>query len=187
MRFCASGREIRLEQGIKGETLIQVYTGNGKGKTTAALGLALRASGCGLKVYIAQFCKGKKYGELIALKKLKNVKIEQFGRACFINKIPQEIDIKLAKRGLEKIERAIANKEFDLIILDEINIALKLGLLETKTIIRLLKNKPRKLEVVLTGRYAPEEILKSADLISEIKDARHYYKKGVKARRGIEF
>jgi cob(I)alamin adenosyltransferase len=170
-----------------GGALIQVYTGNGKGKTSAALGLALRAAGAGLRVYIGQFIKGRDYSELNALRKIKNIKVEQFGRGCFIKKSPAKKDIELAKRGLEKIKKIISQRIFDMVILDEINIALRLELLELKDIIGLIKKTPEKIELVLTGRYAHPDILKIADLISEIKEVKHYFKKGVKARKGIEF
>jgi len=167
--------------------LIQVYTGNGKGKTTAALGLALRAVGTGLKVFIGQFVKGKNYSELNVLKKIKNIKIEQFGRGCFIKREPNKKDIELARIGLERVRKIISIGIYDMVILDEINVALKLGLLKLGDIISLIKNTSKKTELVLTGRNAHPEILKIADLVSEIKDRKHYYKKGVKARRGIEY
>jgi cob(I)alamin adenosyltransferase len=167
--------------------MIQVYTGNGKGKTTAALGLALRAAGAGLKVYIGQFIKGRQYCELKALKKLRNIKVELFGRGCFIKGKPQDKDIRLAQRGLEKIKKIITQKKYDLIILDEINIAQHLRLIKTKEIISLIKKAPKKTEVILTGRYAHPKILKLADLVTEMKEVKHYYKKGVKARKGIEY
>lgn len=167
--------------------MIQVYTGNGKGKTTAALGLAVRAAGAGLKVYIGQFIKGKNYSELNSLKKLGNIKVEQFGRGCFIKGAPRKKDIELARIGLNKIFRFIRNKAYDVVIMDEVNVALKFKLLELKDVTALIKEAPRNLELILTGRYAPREILKIADLASEIKELRHYYKKGTKARRGIEF
>lgn len=175
---------FELEGGSK---MIQVYTGNGKGKTTAALGLALRASGAGLKVYIAQFAKGRTYSELVALKKIKNIEVEQFGRRCFIKAKPDKQDIKLACAGLEKIKKLILNNEYRLIILDEINIALKFKLISLWEVLAILKNASANTEIVLTGRYACPEILKIADLVSEIKDKKHYYNKGVMARRGIEF
>lgn len=167
--------------------MIQVYTGNGKGKTTAALGLALRAVGTGLKVFIGQFVKGKNYSELNVLKKIKNIKIEQFGRGCFIKREPNKKDIELARIGLERVRKIISIGIYDMVILDEINVALKLGLLKLGDIISLIKNTSKKTELVLTGRNAHPEILKIADLVSEIKDRKHYYKKGVKARRGIEY
>ncbi len=170
-----------------GDTLIQVYTGNGKGKTTAALGLALRAAGANLKVYIGQFVKGKNYSELNPLKKIKNIKIEQLGRNCFIRKTPAKEDIELAKKGFEKVKKIISKRTYNLIVLDEVNIALKLKLLSLKDVLKLIKEMPKKTELVLTGRYAHPKILKLADLVSDIKEVKHYFKKGIKARRGIEF
>jgi cob(I)alamin adenosyltransferase len=167
--------------------MIQVYTGEGKGKTTAALGLALRAAGAGLKVYIGQFAKGKFYSELNVLKKIKNIKVEQFGRRSFIKKQPDNKDIELAKNGLERIKKIIAKSVYDTVILDEINIALHLKLLKLKDVVDLVKKTPPKTELVLTGRYAHPQILKIADLVSEIKERKHYFKKGVAARRGIEY
>ena len=168
--------------------MIQVYTGNGKGKTTASLGLALRAAGAGLKVFIGQFVKGRDYSELNALKKIKNIKVEQFGRGYFIRKKPDKKDMELAKKGLEKIKKIISKAVCDVVILDEINVALKLKLIKLEDVISLIKNTPRKkTELILTGRYAHPRILKIADLVSEIKEVKHYYKKGIKARRGIEY
>ena len=167
--------------------MIQVYTGNGKGKTTAALGLALRAVGTGLKVFIGQFVKGKNYSELNVLKKIKNIKIEQFGRGCFIKSEPKKKDIALARSGLERVRKIISIGIYDMVILDEINVALRLKLLKLEDVISLIKNTSQKTELVLTGRYAHPKILKIADLVSEIKDKKHYYKKGQKARKGIEF
>jgi cob(I)alamin adenosyltransferase len=166
--------------------LIQIYTGNGKGKTTAALGLALRASGAGLKVYIGQFVKRGSYSEIKALKKLNNIKVEQFGMGCFIKKLPSQKDLLLAKQGLKKIKKLIADRAYDLLILDEINVALKLRLVELSDVLSLIKKTPRKIELVLTGRNAHPEVMKIADLVSEIKDRKHYYCKGLKSRKGIE-
>jgi cob(I)alamin adenosyltransferase len=170
-----------------GCALIQVYTGNGKGKTTAALGLAIRAAGAGLKVYIGQFVKGRHYSELNLLKKIKNIKVKQYGRSCFIKRAPTQADISMAENGLEKVKKIISSKIYDVVILDEINIALKFKLLKFKDITDIIKNAPKNLEIVLTGRYAPLALLKAADLISEVKEIKHYYKKGIRARKGIEF
>ena len=170
-----------------GDTLIQVYTGDGKGKTTAALGLALRAAGAGFKVYIAQFVKGRQYSELNSLKKIKNVKVEQFGRSCFIKESPVQKDIELAKQGFERIKNIFSLKKYNVIILDELNIALMFGLLKVNDILDVLKKVPRSTEVIITGRYAHPEIIKMADLVSEIKQIKHYFNKGIKAREGIEF
>jgi cob(I)alamin adenosyltransferase len=166
--------------------MIQVYTGEGKGKTTAALGLALRATGARLRVYIAQFIKSRSYSELKALRRMKNIKVEQFGRGCFI-KTPGQTDKDLARRGLEKIKTVIQENSYDIIILDEINVALHLGLVASGEVLELVKLCPADAEIILTGRDAPDEIIACADLVSEIKEVKHYFKKGVKARRGIEF
>jgi len=168
---------------------IQVYTGNGKGKTTAALGLALRAAGHKQKVYIGQFLKGQMYGELLSAKILSPyITIEQFGRKGFIHvtKDPDEEDIQKARRGLKKCREAMLSKKFRLIILDEINVAIYFNLLTEKEVLEFLNQKPEDVEVILTGRYAPASLLKKADLVTEMKEKKHYYKKGVKARKGIE-
>ncbi len=167
--------------------MIQIYTGNGKGKTTASLGLAIRAAGADKKVFIGQFIKGMDCSELKALKKFKNIKIEQFGRDTFIKHPPEAEDIKLACLGLKKIRKIAAKKEFDVIILDEINVALDLKLLNCREVLKLLKSIPKRIEVVLTGRNAPGEILKIADLVSQVKEIKHYYQNGLKARKGIEY
>ncbi|MCM8800837.1 MAG: cob(I)yrinic acid a,c-diamide adenosyltransferase [Candidatus Omnitrophica bacterium] len=167
--------------------MIQVYTGNGKGKTSAAIGIAIRAVGAGLKVYIAQFCKKGLYSELKALKKLKGIKIEQFGRSGFIKKKPKKKDWILVQHGLQRIKEVIAKKSYDMIILDEINIALHLGLLKVSDLIDTIKLASKDTEIILTGRYAPSKIIEIADLVSKIEELKHYYKKGVKARKGIDY
>lgn len=168
---------------------IQVYTGNGKGKTTAALGLALRAAGYKHKVYIGQFLKGQEYGELLSAKKLSPcVTIEQFGRKGFIHvtKDPDEEDIKRAKRGLKKCLEAMLSRKYRIVILDEINVAVDLNLIAEEEVHEFLDKRPEDVEIILTGRYAPPSFLKRADLVTEMKEKKHYYKKGVKAREGIE-
>lgn len=168
---------------------LQVYTGDGKGKTTAALGLALRAAGYKHKVYIGQFLKGQKYGELLSVKKLSPyITIEQFGRKGFIHvtKDPDEEDIKRAKRGLKKCLEAMLSRKYRIIILDEINVAVDLNLITEEEVHEFLDKKPEDVEIILTGRYAPPSFLKRADLVTEMKEKKHYYKKGVKAREGIE-
>lgn len=168
---------------------IQVYTGGGKGKTTAALGLALRAAGYGLRTYIGQFLKGQDYGELVTVKKLSPfITIEQFGRKGFIHvtENPDEEDIQRAERGLQKCFKAMDSHEYQIIVLDEINVAVHFKLLSEKQIHRFLDKKPEGTEVILTGRYAPESFLRRADLVTEMKEIKHYYKKGVQARKGIE-
>lgn len=167
--------------------MIQVYTGCGKGKTTEAFGLALRGAGAGLKVYIGQFIKGDCYSELNALKKIKSITTKQFGRGCFIKKVPSKKDIELAQAGLEKIKEIISQRKYDIIILDEINNAVELKLFKVNAVTEVIKKMPPKVELILTGRYAHPDILKLADLVSEIKEVKHYFSKGMKARRGIEY
>ncbi len=167
--------------------MLQVYTGSGKGKTTASLGLALRASGAGLKVYIGQFVKKGCYSEVKLLKKIKNITLEQYGRGCFIKTKPTAFDKQLAKNGLIKAMNATWSKKYQMIILDEINIALNLGILDIEDVVSIIKNTPKKVELVFTGRNAHPKIIELADLVSEIIDKKHYYANGVKARKGIEF
>jgi cob(I)alamin adenosyltransferase len=176
-----------MAQKFKG--YIQVYTGNGKGKTTAALGLALRASGCGLRSYVGQFLKGQTYGELAAVRKLApSITIEQFGRKGFVHvtENPDDEDIQRARTGLEKCRRAMLSGRYAVIILDEVNVALHFRLLSVKDVLGFLNEKPADVEVILTGRYAPPSLLRRADLVTEMKEKKHYYRQGVRARTGIE-
>jgi len=167
--------------------MIQVYTGDGKGKTTAALGLALRALGAGLKVYIGQFIKSGDYSELKSLKKYKNqLTIEQYGMGCFIKGKPKSKDILLAKKGLNRVKEILLSKKYDIVIMDEINVAQYLKLLSLKDVLALIRFKPKNLELILTGRRAHSKVIQQADLVTEMKEIKHYYKKGIKARRGIE-
>jgi len=174
----------KLEKG-----LVQVYTGNGKGKSTAAFGLALRAIGRGLKVYIIQFIKGGfDYGELYIADKLPNLKLKAFGRGKFITeKPPAKEDIKLAEEAFELAEKIINSGEYDIVVLDEINVALNLQLIKIDKVLELIKKKPQHVEVVLTGRYAPSEIIEVADLVTEMKEIKHPFNKGYEARKGIEY
>jgi cob(I)alamin adenosyltransferase len=178
-----------MKQKTQFKGYIQVYTGDGKGKTTAALGLALRAAGYKHKVYIGQFLKGQEYGELLSAKKLQPyITIEQFGRKGFIHvtKDPDEEDIKRARRGLKKCREAMLSRKYRIIVLDEINVAVDFNLLTEEEIHEFLDKRPEDVEIILTGRYAPPSFLKRADLVTEMKAKKHYYKKGVKAREGIE-
>lgn len=166
---------------------IQVYTGNGKGKTTAALGLALRAAGAGLKVFIAQFIKKRKCSEHKALERFKDlITVKQYGTGFLKGWKPTRSEIDAAEKGLKEVKNIIASKTYDMVILDEINIAAHYNLISIDDIIDLLNSRPSHMEVVLTGRYADERIIEKADLVTEMKEIKHYYKKGVKARRGIE-
>lgn len=168
--------------------LVQVYTGAGKGKTTAALGLALRAVGKGLKVYMIQFMKGDiEYGEITTAKSMENFEIIQIGRSEFVDKNnPAEIDIELANKALEHAKEIIASGDYDIVILDEINVALDWKLIDLEKVIDLIKSKPEHIELVLTGRYAPQEIIEVADLVTEMQEIKHPYNDGVEARDGIE-
>jgi cob(I)alamin adenosyltransferase len=169
--------------------LVQVYTGNGKGKTTAALGLALRAVGYGMKVLMVQFMKGNvRYGELESAKKLSPLlTLKQVGRETFISKRnPDPRDLQLAQKGFSMAKKAIQDREYDIVILDEINLAIDYGLIPVKDLLQLIDSKPETLELVLTGRNVNREILEKADLVTEMVDRKHYYDKGVPAREGIE-
>jgi len=174
----------KLEKG-----LIQVYTGNGKGKTSAAFGLALRAAGRGLKVYIIQFIKGGfDYGELYVVDKIPNVTLRAFGRGKFITeKPPQKKDVELAEQALQLAIDVVKNGEYDVVILDEINVALDLKLIDINEALELIKNKPEHVELVLTGRNAPNQIVEAANLVSEVREIKHPFKEGCKSRKGIEY
>ncbi len=170
--------------------LIHVYTGKGKGKTTAALGLAFRAIGHGFKVYMIQFIKGKgiEYGEVKSAKKWPNIEIVQFGRPEFVNKhLLTETDFQLAKEGLKHAEKILQEGKNDIVILDEICLAVDWKLLNTDDVIKLIKNKPKNIELILTGRDAPKEIIELADYVIENIVIKHPFTKGIEARKGIEY
>jgi len=166
---------------------IHVYTGPGKGKTTAALGLALRAMGAGFNVHMIQFMKGRRYSELESIKNLSNFSISQYGRDEFVKKEkPEKIDIDLAQKGLAHAKEIIKSEKYDMIILDEINVAVDYNLIDLADVLNLIKEKPKNLELVLTGRYAHHEIVKNADYVTEMLEIKHPYRDGVEARKGIE-
>lgn len=165
---------------------IHIYTGNGKGKTTASLGLALRAVCSGKKVYIGQFVKGMKYSEVKAEEYLPGFKIEQLGRSCFIDRVPEQEDIDSAKEGLKRCTEIISEGEYDVVVLDEINIALYFKLFTVEDVVKMLEKRAPHIEIILTGRYAPQELIEMADLVTEMKEIKHYYAEGVMARKGIE-
>lgn len=178
----------------KDQGYIQVYTGNGKGKTTAAMGLSLRALGQGKKVNITMFTKGgNNYGEIKAFNKLqpdvrKNLTINQAGldRIVYTSNETEE-DKKIMQKGWENAKKVIKNGEADVVVLDEINIALDLNMIDEKDVIETIKNKPKNVEIVMTGRNAHQSIIDVADLVSNIQEVKHYYNKGVMARQGIEY
>jgi cob(I)alamin adenosyltransferase len=166
---------------------VQVYTGNGKGKTTAALGLSLRAAGAGLKVFIAQFLKQGDYSEIQALKRFADlIRIEQYGLGRFIKDRPTAEEIRSAQAGLQQVKTAMRSGRYDVVIVEEGNVAVTCGLFDVMQLAELIDQKPDNLELVITGRNAAPEIIQKADLVTEMKSIKHYYDKGVAARVGIE-
>ncbi|MDI6605711.1 MAG: cob(I)yrinic acid a,c-diamide adenosyltransferase [Candidatus Omnitrophota bacterium] len=173
---------MRLKQGF-----IQIYTGDGKGKTTASLGLAMRAAGAGLKVYIGQFMKSKNYSEIKALSAYNGlITVEQFGAGRCVGKKISEEDKKHAQNGIQRVKEIVQGNCYGVVILDEINVVLSYGLVDIKEVIDILRNKPDDLEMVLTGRRAHDALIEISDLVTEMREIKHYYKKGIKARVGIE-
>ncbi|MFW9788540.1 MAG: cob(I)yrinic acid a,c-diamide adenosyltransferase [Candidatus Thorarchaeota archaeon] len=179
--------------------LVQVYTGDGKGKTTCALGAGLRAAGHGLNVLMISFMKAKlamrengedvNYGEFRSVENIQNFNIIPVGRDSFVDKDnPDPIDVKMAQDGLRLAQKAVQDKTCDVLILDEINVAVEWNLISLEDVLTLIKKKPEKLELILTGRYAREEVIQAADLVTEMKEVKHYYsRKKVRARRGFEY
>ena len=169
--------------------LIQVYTGNGKGKTTAALGLALRAAGHRFRVLMIQFLKGGiTYGELKSARKLSPyLTIVPMGRECFVEKKnPHPLDRRWAQRGWKLAQESVRSRKYQLVILDEINVAVEYGLVPLEELLALMRDKPENVELVLTGRWARPEVLRRADLVTEMKEVKHYYRRGIDSRVGIE-
>lgn len=167
-----------------------VYTGDGKGKTTAALGLAMRAIGHGFKVFMVQFMKGDETGEITTVEKYLGgqMKVVQSGAPAFVNPgAPSDEDIALAGKGLALARDAVLSGDYDLVIMDEANVAMDYGMLPRSGVIELLKQKPAWVDVVITGRGAPREIVDLADLVSEVKEIKHHYRQGIEAREGIEY
>ena len=169
--------------------LIHVYTGNGKGKTTASMGIALRAAGQGLKVLIIQFMKAQSSGEIKALNAINlPITVRQFGRKVFFNsKTRDPIDIQRAQKGLECFKSALIEGKYDLIVLDEINVVMAMGSLKVEDVIRAIQTRPPALHLVLTGRNAPDEIVNLADLVTEMKEVKHCYNQGIAAQKGLEY
>ena len=166
---------------------VHVLTGDGKGKTTSAIGISMRAVGSGLKVFFSQFVKKGEYSEIKAFKRFPDqIKFEQFGLGRFTDRNPAPDDINAAKTGLERVKEVINKNEYDVVILDEANVAVKLGLISVQALVSVIINKPHKLEMVITGRYASPRIIEIADIVTEMKAKKHYFKKGIAARVGIE-
>ncbi len=180
----ANVKPARLEKGYA-----QVYTGNCKGKTTAALGLAFRAMGRGLKTYIGQFMKGQEYGELNSAKMVKPyITIEQYGREGFVHvqNPPEQLDVEKAADGLVRARKAMLSGEYDIVVFDEILTAQAFHLISVEQIPDMVRTRPEKVEVVVTGRHAPQEIIDAVDLVTEMVEIKHYCRRGVMARDGIE-
>lgn len=174
---------MRLTRGY-----VQIYTGNGKGKTTAALGLTLRAAGHSMHSYIGQFMKGQHYGELDALCEHPYITIEQYAdtTCCIHRQDVTQRHVDQARRGLEQAQAALRSGRYDIVVLDEVNVAIWFGLLLVDEVLALLDERPPNVELVLTGRYAPQELIACADLVTEMCEVKHYYQQGLVARDGIE-
>lgn len=165
---------------------VQVYTGNGKGKTTASLGLAIRAAGAGLNVFIVQFMKQGMYSEIKTLQKLNNISVEQYGAGQFVRGKPSDSERVMCRQGYDRLCRIIEDGNHDLVIAEEANMACFCGLLTEEDLLHLIDIKPDHIELVVTGRYAPASIIDKADLVTEMTEIKHYYQQGVAARVGIE-
>ncbi len=168
---------------------IQIYTGNGKGKTTAAIGQAIRAAGHGMRTCFIQFMKNYPYGEIKSLERYSDyITIRKFGNDDFVLKKepPGESDLEIAEDGFNYARVQLLQKEFDIVILDEICVAIYFELFTTDKVLDLFKIKPEQTELILTGRYCPQNLIEKADLVTEMNEIKHYYSKGVTARKGIE-
>jgi cob(I)alamin adenosyltransferase len=166
---------------------VQVYTGEGKGKTTAALGLSLRAAGAGLKVFIAQFIKMGDYSETRALERFSDlITIKQYGHGRFIKGKPSLEDIEAAGKGLEKVRAVLMEAAYDVVIMEEANVAVMFGLFSADDVLDLIAIKPESVELIITGRGADPRVVEKADLVTEMKCIKHYYDQEIQARTGIE-
>jgi cob(I)alamin adenosyltransferase len=174
---------------VKPRGLVIVITGNGKGKTTSAFGQALRAIGQGYKVFIIQFMKGRSYGECIAAEKyLPRLTVHRSGLDSFVMRDnPAPADIQLARQGFELAKKVVASGKYDMVILDEINVAVDFKLIPLQDVVQLIENKPPSLDLILTGRYAAKKIIGLADTVSEVREIKHHYAAGIKDRAGIEY
>lgn len=166
---------------------VHVYTGDGKGKTTAAFGLALRAAGAGKQVYIAQFVKSMIYSEVKTVDQfLPNITVKQYGLNCFLINTPDNNDMEAARKGLEEVKQMVSSGEYDMVVLDEATIAVFYNLISSTELIDTIKGRNPRTEIVVTGRYASSDLIEIADLVTEMKEVKHYYRKGIESRVGIE-
>jgi cob(I)alamin adenosyltransferase len=174
------------EKDVFSRGCLQVYTGNGKGKTTAAIGLAVRALGAGMKVFFGQFVKCGEYSELAILRDLENLTLRQYGEEGFIFGKPGVSDLEAAACGVRDAMGAFAGGNYGLVVLDEVNVAYSLGMISLPELLEIAASRNDKTELVMTGRGAPPELLEAADLVTEMREIKHYFKTGLKARKGIE-
>jgi cob(I)alamin adenosyltransferase len=175
------------ESGTRSRGFLHVYTGDGKGKTTAAIGLALRAAGAGLRVFIAQFVKSGRYSEIEALDRFADrITTRQYGRGCWLRGQPSDEDVQMARTGYEQAREVIRSGEYQVVILDEANIATWFKLLAVDDLLALIDIKPDTVELVFTGRNADPRLIERADLVTEMREIKHYYQQGISARKGIE-
>jgi cob(I)alamin adenosyltransferase len=186
---CGGKEETSKESQTKNKGLVIVITGDGKGKTTSAFGQVLRAVGQGYRVLVVQFMKGRKYGEYKAAKEyLPNVTVRLVGLDSFVMRDnPAAIDIEMAQKGFALVKKAVKSGKYDMIIMDEMNVALDFKLVDLKEVIEMIENRPAGIDLILTGRNAPEEIKNLADTVSEVKEIKHHYAAGIKNRAGIEY
>ncbi len=180
---------IDKEDEPKSKGLVIVITGDGKGKTTSAFGQALRAVGQGYHVLVVQFMKGRKYGEFKAAKEyLPNLTVKLVGLDSFVMRDnPAPIDVEMAQKGFAMVKKAIKSGKYNMIIMDELNVAMDFKLVDTKEVIEMIENRPPGVDLIMTGRNAPAEIINIADTVSEVKEIKHHYAAGIKDRAGIEF
>jgi len=169
--------------------LVEIFTGSGKGKTSAALGVVLRALGHGLRVHIVFFMKGGyPYGERNIMAQLPNVSFQSFGHEHFVD--PQNVkaeEKEQAMQALKAAREAMASGEFDLVVLDEVNVASSWKLIEVEDVLKLIEEKPQNVELILTGRYADQRLIERADLVTKMVEIKHPFDKGIKARRGFDY
>jgi cob(I)alamin adenosyltransferase len=187
-RNAALGSGVPVEGRETRQGILMVITGSGKGKTTAAFGAALRALGHGFSIAVVQFMKGRIYGELAVLRDRLGVEVWQFGRNAFVDrKNPDPRDRDLARRGLDRAWEIVRGGQHDLLILDEINVVADFGLVPVEEVLELAKSRPRWMDLICTGRGAPAAMVEAADTVSEVREVKHHYRKGIESRAGMEY